>query len=224
MRDHLGNELLSKTQAFARGIYLLEDCEGTFHWDITATGLDYTCDFNSIAACFGTYGLRMITRTTTPTANDYVKVKRHFGIPPAGLLVVRTKVTSPDWAHVQDVILRLDDEDGATSQSGIFRFTPATPACTYFDDTGGYTTLPGMDLVFSNGTWLNFAMAIDCIEKEYIWCEIAGVHVDLPGIPLYLWGAATTSEIGFSLTVMSNGTDQATLYADAISATEYEEL
>jgi len=224
MRDHLGNTLLASNLEFARGVQLLDDCEGTCNWIAAGTGGDYVVTYATAAACFGLKGLHLATRTTDTAADDVVSATKRFNRSPNGLLVARGKLMCPDWTLVKYLSIALNVYHISRLYKAIFRYTPATDVHAYLNTAGTYTTITLMVERYTNGTWLTWELSINWTQLKYWGLTLADYTPAVSTAGMYNSGAGTTMEAELILSIQSVGAAVATAYFDAISVLDCPDI
>lgn len=223
-RDHLGNFNVSSDLAFARGVLLLDDCEGALVFGATGTGADFSCEKHADGAYYGDKGLVLKTRATDPAEDDVVNAVRFVPYGASGLLVTRMLVGLPDVSDVKDVTLYCNRKDGvAHYQSGI-TYRPNVPALYYRNSAGAIAEITGYDATVPDGQWFLMEVAVDLSEGQYVSCMVNGIESDLGGLEFYEVGASGERSLQLQITVKAAGANQATAYVDMIYAGEFLHL
>jgi hypothetical protein len=222
-RDHFPNIPVGAGMGFARGVLLLDDCEGTFTWNVTGTGGDDVHAFATAAAFQGTYGMRLKTRTTATAAADNLTVTKIMGYPESGLLVTRLRFASPDWTTHDTFGLLLNVYNGVHNFQAALMYTPATPEWGYTDSTGAYVVLATLTGTIPNLAWVQAEIVLDL--RTMTWLQVAanGTRVDLAGVAMRDVGADVNRDIYLAVQLLTVGAAAAEIYADNIYVGEYLE-
>lgn len=220
-RDHLGQFMVSSSLGFARGILILEDCEGTMNWTVSGTGGDDVHAFATAMAFMGTYGLSMATRTTAAAQNDLLQVVKLVGYPETGLLVLRARLMFPDLTGAASVNLVCAAFNGVREWVGMLSIIPATGVVSYYNSVGGMTNVAGLaGLIQANG-WATMELVVDMLRMEYIEAAWNGRRADLSGASLNDAAATTYRECRIGLSIVASAAPPARLAADNIYAGEF---
>lgn len=221
MRDHFGNNMLSSNLEFAKGIKILDDCEGTCNWIVSGTDANKTVTYETVAAWSGTNGLQLFTGDADSEEFDQVTAKKYVDKSETGLLVYRAKIGVPDISKVYTISLGLRLRTGSKSYLFLLGYFPNTPNALYITTGPSYVEVDGSDFAIVDNMWGTMELVVDCLAKQYISCNIFGHEVSLAGIDSYDEGANTGELIEFYLSVGCTAEAPATLYADNIYLGEY---
>jgi len=224
MRDHQGMFNVASDLNFARGILLLDDCDGTCNYEKSGTGADYVVDYNSAAAFIGTNGLRLQTRSTDPAQYDIVSAYKKIGLPQSKYLKFRTMCMFPDVSLVQQLAVRIYTDYLTDVWLGELRFTPNTPVMQYVNAAAAATAITEMALKVKDNQWFDMELAIDIAAAEYLSARFNGVEKDMSGLGLYDSDDTTYSTIQLTLEIGSAGAAQATAYFDQLYCGEYARI
>ena len=223
-RDHLGNFMVSSNLGFARGILLLDDCEGTFTWIATGTGGDDIHAFATVAAFLGLNGMHLRTRVTNPAADDVVSVAKYFGYPEGGLIVLRLRLSSPDWSKVKRIGVGLNLDDGIRVYDPYVVLHPVTHRVEYHDALGNEVQAVAFDCTLQNNGWFTLELAISALDKDYVALAFNGTRVDLSAVALHDAGASAGRCAWCWIDVLAQGANAATAYFDNIYVGEFLDL
>jgi len=224
MRDHLGNFMVSGNLQFARGILLLDDCEGTCNWVKAATDANATVTFETVAAFVGTKGLRLFSGDATPAEDDIVTGQRLISYPESGLLVARCLMCAPDWSKLKSVSLKASHDPGAGDQYFGQVKIVAGDGAYYYDVAGDPVELTDIVIPSVNGQWFVMELGLNCVDHEYRHVAVNGVRVDLAGVGLYNAGASTGRASDVVAVATTVGAAAATLYVDCVYAGEFVDV
>lgn len=224
MRDHLGMFALSSDLKFAKGILLLDDCEGAFTWTPTGTGGDDVHEYAAAAAFTGDTGMRLKTRTTSAAAGDTLGVYKWLSYPESGLAVVRARLASPTIAAPQSIEMVISVCDGSNLYQAQIGYRPNTPDGYYINSAGAVVSIPqwafgNHDLQFST-----MELVIDTRALQYLTAHWNGTSISLAGLALEDMGAYASRGLQALLGVTTIAAAPAELYADNIYVGEYLEV
>jgi hypothetical protein len=224
MRDHLGNPLFSARPEIARGVLLLEDCEGAFTWTVTGTGGDDVHAFAAAAAFMGGFGVQLKTRTTDAAPADTLTIRKKFGFPESGLLVARFRlaaVTPADFAYIYVI---LDFSDGVTGHAACIMLDVAAGKTYYQAAGGGFIEIAALAAAFSAGAFYTVDLQADVLANNYISAMVNGTIADLSGIPLVDGGAVATRFARADITIATAAAAPCECYVDSVYVGEHLEL
>lgn len=222
-RDHFPNIPIGAGMGFARGVMLLDDCEGTFSWYPYGTGGDDVHTYATAAAFTGTYGIQLKTRTTNAAADDVTAIQKFFGHPESGLLVARAKIATPSQAAIKSINFLLIHANGIRAYTAQLKFTPATPKIEYTDAAGNLVAIPTLARGQGDYQFITWELVIDCRTHQYLSAMVNGARADLTGINVWNTGAITEHYAGLALAVIAIGAAPAEIYVDNIYVGEYLE-
>lgn len=222
-RDHFPNIPIGAGMGFARGVMLLDDCEGTNTWIAGGTGGDDVHLFATAAAFQGTYGLRLKTRTTDAAAADSLSVRKILSYPESGLFVHRFRFCTPDVTKIADLMLVPYIYDGTDIWSPVIWYTFATGVVEYQNSAGAAVALTALAHTIPNLCWSIIELVLDLKAKQYVSLMINGLRADLSGLGLQDTGDDAARDISLGIAISAVGADPAEMYLDNIYAGEYLE-
>jgi len=224
MRDHLGNFALASNMHFARGVLLLDDCEGGMWWTPSGTGGDDVHELSTDAAFTGTKSLKTATRTTLAAANDNILLTRSMPRSESGLVAMRCMAMMVDVSATYSIELNLSDDNGTDMINGALQWLPNTPQLQYLDAAGADQVIPGGALSVADGQWVNIELIIDCKDQQFLTARLDGAVFDLRGLGLYHAPTGHLSTLYLALNQSSAAAAPSTVYYDNIAVTEYLDL
>lgn len=222
-RDHFPNIPIGAGMGFARGVMLLDDCEGTFTWTVVGTGGDDVHAFATAAAFQGTYGLQLKTRTTAAAEDDYVQITRSMSYPESGLLVFRLRLLSPDISLCKAITIQLGISDGVNNYLASIVLRPSTPAAGYGNVLNAFVAFATAVCPVMDAQWLTLELVFDTLAHNYIEAYVNGYREDLAGVPVYAAGADADRRSYAVVMVDAAGAAAAEIYVDNIYVGEYLE-
>ena len=223
-RDHLGVFNISSDLKFAKGILLLDDCEGTCNWIAAGTDANMTVTYETVAAFMGLKGLQLFSGDADPAEDDYVGAVKWVQVPESGLFVLRTKVGFPDVSDVKSVSIGINLYKDTRLYAAGMRYLPNTPAGAYLNSGGTYTAITEFANAVTDNAWINMELVMDINDLTYVSANQNGVEKDLAGIEFYDSGADTGRMVAISLVAITTGANAATVYFDSIYAGEFINL
>lgn len=223
-RDHIGSFNVSSGLSFARGILLLDDCEGTCNYIKSGTGADPVVDFAAAAAFIGTNGLRIQTRSTTPAQYDIASATKLISLPGSDYVLWRMMCMFPDVSLVEQVALRMYVYYLTNIWQAELRFTPNTPVMQYVNSAGAAANITALSKGVQDNQWFDIELAIDLGKLTYLSARYNGSEADLSAFALYDTGNSALSTLKLNVEIGSAGAAQATAYFDQIYCGEYQNL
>jgi len=223
MRDFFGNIPIVAGMGFARGVMLLDDCEGTFTYIVSGTGGDDTHEYATAAAWQGAYGLHLKTRVTGSTNNDVVILQKLFDYPATGLLVARLRLAPMVVANCGALSLSLLIDDGAQQYNGTIALLVSTAAVKYLNSAGAYAAITALATTFTAAHWYTLELAINCKAAHYQHVRFNGLEADLSALALDNTAATAGRCAQLALTAQATAAGPAEMYADNILVTEFPE-
>ena len=224
MRDHLGNFVVSGDLGFARGVLLLEDCEGTFTWVVSGTGGDDVHGFATAAAFMGLNVMQLKTRKSGAAANDYLTVSKPMGFSESGLCVLRARVAVPVLAVVGDLTVAVLARNGTRRWQGELVVDPNTPKVEYINSGGTWTAVAALaqtPVVFG---FVTIELALDLTAMQYLEGAWNGVRASLAGVSMYDVAADTSRGLTVAISVRAAGAAAAEIYVDSVYVGEFMDL
>jgi len=222
-RDHFPNIPIGAGMGFARGVMLLDDCEGTCTWLFDGTGGDDVHAYATAAAFTGTYGLRLKTRTTASADNDTITAQKLFDFPGTGLLVARARVAPLIVANTKSINFGLRIDNGVQQYVAYFRLAPSVGKAYYCNSAGAWVEIVAMATPYIGSNWYTVEIAIDCLAKKWLQVRFNGWTADLSTLPLYNDAATAGRGALLILYTLATAAGPSEIYADNIYVGEYLE-
>lgn len=222
--EHVGNYPIVGDMKFARGMLLLDDCEGTYNWANTGTGGDFAGSFETTAGFFGTKGLKMLTKSTTPAENDYMQILRKVPLPEANLVVWRMLIRVPDISDVTEFRTKLIFLRAADWWEAGLKWTIATPKLEHLTTNGAYIDIPGLAKTTTDGCWYVMELVVDLVQHEYVSALMFGRRVDLSGATMRDVGSTTFNRMEMTVRIQAAGANIAEANLDSMYCGEYRQL
>jgi len=223
-RDFLGRFNVSSDLQFSRGILLLDDMEGSDLWTASGNAGDYAVDLDAAAAFFGTNGLKMTTRVTSPAEGDHVRALRIIPFPGNDLFVIRLRVCLPDVSVVGYFRLLVQFFRNSRSRIAGLEYHPNDPDLKYQDSVAGWTVLSGYDQVVVDGEWFIMELALDLSTAKYIHAELNGIRTKFTEDFFDNADATGSRYCQFSFYAYTAGAAAASAYVDAVYCGEYLDI
>jgi len=221
MRDHLGVFNVSSDLKFAKGILLLDDCEGTFTWSFTGTDANAAASFAAAAAFMGTNGMLATTGDDSPAEDDTLQIVKYVEVPESGLVVFRVKFGLPDVSIVKGVNVLINiHRDSKVYAAGLL-YLPDTPGGYYLGDDGGYHEVAAWANAVPDHAWQMAEIVVDINDLKYISGLLNGVPADLSAMAVYDGGVSAGRFMTIGLNVTAAGAAAAIVYFDNIYVGEF---
>jgi len=221
MRDNLGNPQFSGRPEFARGLLLLDDCEGTCNWVATGTGVNFAAAYDTAAAKTGLKGLKLSTRPLTPAADDTCTATRLMSFPESGMLVFRAAAGSPDVTKVKSIGILLQVKNGSHAYYAALIWYPNTGLVKYIDAAGAEITVTALTATVESLAFVQIELVVDVRGMKYLEVAFDGNRASLNGIALYDAGAFPDRDAALLLQVVAIGANPAIAWFDNIYAGEF---
>lgn len=219
-RDHLGQFMVGSNLGFAKGVLLLDDCEGACGWTVEGTDAGIAVTNDAAAAFIGAKGLKVTSGATDPAEGDYVAAKLNFNRPESGLMVFRGKMKIPDLAKVGEISLSAHYGDGVNAYYPSISFVPNGPTGSYRDSADSPVAVAAWALSFVGTTWITFELVIDVKAHKYVSATIGDKKIDLSGVSIYNAGAWAFDVVVLWLQHTTAGAAAALMYYDNLYAGE----
>lgn len=223
-RDHLGQFTVGSNLGFARGVQLLEDCEGTCNWSVSGTGGDDVHAFATVAAFMGLNGLRLKTRVTGAAENDYVMLSRAIGLGESGLIVFRGRLALPAVTGVKYVSIGVGIADGDRLYAGWMSWTQVGGAVLICGPAGAGVASGVQATGLVGREWVTWELVIDGRAMEYEEVAFNGSRARDVGVALWDSGADAHRWVGLDLMVWADANAPAEMYVDNMYVGEFLDL
>ena len=223
-RDFVGRFNVSSDLSFARGVLLLEDCEGTFTWRTSGTGVGWASTFETAAAFFGTKGMQVLTRIGTPAEDDISVATRGLPAPVQEVMTLRWRMSAPDVSVVKRMLVEMVFRDGAKEWRGGIEYRPNEPVWNYRNSAGGVTAITGAVNSISDADWVQGEFTLDLKAHQYTEARLQGRIHPMVGVAMQEVGASTDRMAHVQVTVYAAGAVQAIAYFDNIYVGEFQDV
>ena len=221
-RDHLRQFPIGGDLGFTRGILMLDQCEGTPAWQKAGTGSDHALAYDAAAAWVGEKGLKVTTRTTTPTAGDFVQCFRHVEHVETGLVVLRYKFSWPTLSQVQKTEVYLAQDDGDDVWQAMIRWVQADGFVTYQDSSSSQSATIITAGSLLNKQWAAIELVIDLKKHQYVSVRMFGTLVDLSGVGMFFSeGGGSAKSMLVELRHYAAGANAAAMHYDYLFLGEF---
>jgi hypothetical protein len=182
---------------------------------------DYGMTAEEEAACFGSYGFKLVTKETSPAHADMVTATRKVAFPETDLLVYRLFLCVTDISKCLAFWIRADFNDGSNAYAAALKWLPNNKQLQYLDLAGNYQTITGYGQTGVDGSWINIEMVLSLTTHEYISCTFNGIKTSLKGINFQDEGAVENLYHDFQIGLLANGANQSVVYLDSIYIGEF---
>ena len=209
---------------FKRGILMLDEAEGTCHWTGSGDGADFVVDYHVDAAIFGTKGLLIQTRSTTPAEDDQVAVVQYVTFPETDLLITRFRIRIPTVSTVKRFTVHTQFHDGTNLLTAGIGYNNETHALSYYNAAGGWTGIDGYTATTADGFTSIMELILDQANKNYLSVLFKGLRTDLSGLSFYTSAASTLKDLYIQFLLDTAGAAQAEIHLDSIYVGELEQL
>lgn len=204
-----------------------DDGSGTFSYDATGTGADYTANYVTGAAFTRLNGMQLQTKTTTPAANDLVSAYKYLPLGPGPivrlqLLFRRASGTSTNFTSAFRMLPDnetnlLTAEVEAHWQSGKLAYHKKT------NGAWAMTELADSFLQPDNNQWHKLDVAVNIHTHKWVHIILNGKTLALPALELETAASANHGRIlNFILGTLALEAVQAETHLDQILITTEE--
>jgi len=223
----MGNEDIRKV--FVEGnlpvggdIIMFDDMEGQLNWVGSGIGTDWVVDrYGDVNCQFrGNYGLRMMTRATTPAADDWVIAYRaiHFRKNQVVRLVYWMR-------YVSDTLVRrvgnyLDYFTGTTRYMLDVAYNPSLKRWQYYNSVDVWTDVPGGAQELYGDAWHRVSLTWFPLSPRKVYLECDELSIGPLDFNVYSASSTTRRHIGVGFSVYTSSAARATVYFDDISLQE----
>lgn len=197
-------------------IIFYDNCEGNVLWSASGTGADYTCDLFATLPFIGTKSLRLLTKSTTPAATDYVTANKYVWATP--LKRLNFQFVFMRYGSASSYIYTLLYwYDGTNCHSAGLRFLNNEATVFYLNSGATYTALDSATWTFSPSyTWNHVSITLDLTNHTYIQATINNQFHSLATIAYPTSASANSPVLQIYLTVETRTT--------AIAGAEFDQI
>lgn len=216
MRDHLNPLVIQDTMQFSPSILLLDDCSGTFNYDVTSTPAGGSAAYDTSAACFGTNGILMQTDAGTPAEDDLIQIERNLPFPRTRFNTFFGRIAFEDASDVKDVVISLTHYDGTYKSQVSIKLDPQNGTVWYYDEDAAYQELTDLAFVYRDDSWFDVQYSFDNVAQQWISVFFNGFSADLEGIPAKVTLDTARRKTHLQIAASCNGAAQSTVYWDTL--------
>lgn len=185
---------------------MFDNMEGVIKWDGYGTGSDFAVDKGQNLVFNDDYSLDMITRATSPAADDYVAAYRNF--PPIfeqGFKVTLL-VAFSDVTHIASFTIELNLDNTTDWLKSAIKYDNSDNKFYYLNSSNSYVAISADTHIFFDNNWAKIEFAVNFISPKYLTFKINDEEYDLSANAVYeaATRAYSNAEIGLVTVVSSD--------------------
>ena len=207
-----------------RDVLFVDDCSGTFNWEVGGTGGDDVHTYATAAAYAGTHGIHLKTRTTGAAATDDVDILHPIEYPRGGLIEVQCMISPKKSAGQEYLDLAINALNPDNAYVPAIRVNWATSKLQYVDSLGAFIDISGALASGGISRWYRLGLIADVKQGKYIAAYYDGEQFDLSGIDAPDDGGDTRRDCDIQFRLEAHTSGPAEVYIDNIVARRMEEL
>jgi len=177
---------------YSEKVIYYDDFSRNFRWSTGGVGTDYRI-YVFGEQFVGPCSLRMLTRSTSPAAGDYVYIAKNIPLRPSRVVSVDITFDFSSETNVDSVRFRLSRFDGSTEHRAQIEYHPPEAAWYYVDENGTAQPIPGGAQSLHHQSWHRCKFTVDFVNDEFVSLVSDSLEVDMNGLKLYT-PSSTTKE------------------------------
>jgi len=201
-----------------------DDCSGTFTWQATGTGADWTAEYDPIAAHVQVNGLLLKTRQTTPTYPNYTSIYRRLWLPPRGVLRLQLVFSTLIDLPARYLHFAISWNDGVVAHDAGLHFASSTGAVSYITGYSSgdftWTQIPGWVYSTIEHSWNKLDLSFNLQTNRYHKIELNEYALDGTDIHVHSHPLALAKHVHLYIRLLNSSADQVTAYIDQILLTQ----
>lgn len=216
-RDHRKRLDVVLGDGFEPGVWIRDDCEGTLGWVKAGTGGDDSLSYATAASLFGTKGLELVTRTTAAATDDFIRADKDIHLPTGKRLVMRARVSSPDFSKLKDIRMLMQLDNGTDEHRAGMRYVVSSGKLEYQTGLTTWTDTGFANPGTRNLLFWEWELIVDPVNMKYVSLSSWGLDLDLAGVAIpgdLDMGTMKHCKCRFYVT--ASGANAVTMYADSI--------
>lgn len=191
-----------------------DDCSGTYRYQNTGDGADFSSEYLTSAAFIGTNGIQMRTRTTNPAADDYVTLSKTLHLPPSKLIRLQLSAMNPLTSPNLHLIASLHWYDGTNVYMCRIRLTMADEKVYYCSGWAPVYTDTGLHWYHEAYAWNRLDISANINEGKFHRLTVNEQTLDMSAISLPSTASGLTPHLMFQVSVITAANARATAYFD----------
>lgn len=159
-------------------------------WFISGTGTGYAGVLSSTQAYNGQYSLKLTTKSTTPTINDYVQALRQVSAFPAKKLRLSYYFSTDDHTIHTCKFVCARGTAGESTQFEV-QINQTANTVQYRNSSNALVTLTDFTSVLTESLFVQLTIIVDQQTGKWVSIQLGGITVDMSGIQGYQPGFGT---------------------------------
>jgi len=149
-----------------------DDCNGTFNYAAAGDGADWTAEYNTEAAHSGLKGIRLSTKTTTPTSSDVVSISKLLWLPPTQMFTLDLLFKNIIEAEYFDITMGCTWYDGTNANIALLHFTSSDRTVGYYSGPAAYTDIPELKFCPTWKVWNHLRASVNLQRQAWQFIEV----------------------------------------------------
>ncbi len=201
-------------------ILLYDDCEELLKFSKSGTGSDYNVTKDNTLAFTGSNSLKIVTRATTPAANDTCRATRTFPLRSLLDLEFLFNFRIPNGHGLKCITFGVDYSTYYKHYEAFFRYNMQSFVLQYQDANQTYQNASSTLITYSEDTWYNIRCSFSLTQALFKKISINNTILNISTKSLFTedWEGESAGKLFIEIT--SVGANQATCYFDNILCLE----
>jgi len=149
-----------------------DDCNGTFNYDPAGDGADWTAEYNTQAAHSGLKGIRLATKSTSPTSGDVVSIAKHLWLPPTQMFTLEFLFANSGQLEYFDITAGCTWYDGTHDNVALIRLQSSTGRLLRYAGNTSYDYSDVLTFCKTAGVWNHLRMSVNLNLQSYQYIEL----------------------------------------------------
>jgi len=199
-------------------VIFYDDMEGQLNWRGAGTGADWVVDrFGAVGAqVMGNYGLRMMTRATTPAVGDSVTAFRDVSLRQQKKVYLGFFFRLPTIGTISRFAFFTYCYTGSVIRCVEFLYNRVTGRWEYYAPGPTLTPVPGGSQAINSEAWNWFEVGLDYGRPGIFFLECAGLRLENLDLVTYSIGNPEPPRLHIAINMVSSAASQQTAYLDLI--------
>jgi hypothetical protein len=215
-QDFTQPEVEAEASQYDHDVLMMWDCENDIAIEVTGTGSGYSAVVDNLADCFGTKGLKMLTRSTSAAEDDYVQALRNLPFQGDGNYSIKLRFRIPTVTIVKDFQVMFDVHDGSNNYMYKIKYDSEAHKLYYWNSDGEWTEISGYDWVTDASAVYNFHLNINTSTHKYVNIKVAGLQTSLADIACQTVDTSTKKQIMFKMMATALMSSQCRVDVDSV--------
>ena len=196
-----------------------DDSEGTFDYEVSGSGADYSADYTNDTVLVGTNSTKIKSRITAPAEGDIILILKHLPVPPRKLARIQLAFRLGDAATNGNFIVRAIYYSGAGQIWFEIRCLYDDETVYYMNSGGTYTVIPNAFWSKATPVWNYIDLSINLATQKYHLLRINGLSFDLSAHKAWWSSSAVTPKFSVAFSGITSAAAWTQFHIDQILVT-----